>query len=288
MSPESAAEPEARYRFAVAPRFSLSQSFAGRLDCNGGVERGKGGMHPRDDWRPLDEAELASLVTAIPGRDAVLSPAHLGLAQLPERLRSAWWAQAEKSGVSQSAGRGFERAFSEIVEFLRFKRLPLPERVSLEVAVSVPGLPSTRVGSDGALRGLGFGERPAAENAPGRQPLAIFNLGDEASYVALLELPPATLARRLEGAGAAPARGLSPSELASRYFEAVPQQRLLRLRLDPGEGLWLSPFGVVHDGWTRGKRDLDVTLSVGCEIPVSDPALSTEVEPTDAGAAGGV
>jgi hypothetical protein len=287
MSLDRVTEPESSYRFAVAPRFSLSQPFAARLERNGGVESAKGGFHPRDDWRGLDEAELASLVTEIPGRDAVLSPAHLGLAQLPERLRLAWWAQAEKSGVSPTSARGFERAFSDLVEFLRFKRLPLPERVSLEVAVSVPGLPSTRVGSDGALQGLGFGERAPASDTPGRQALAIFNLGDEASYVTLLELPPATLAKRLEGTGAASARGLSPSELVRRYFEAVPEQRLLRLRLDPGEGLWLSPFGVVHDGWTHGKRDLDVMLSVGCEIPAPDHALSGARSPNQAGAAGG-
>ena len=89
------------------------------------------------------------------------------------------------------------------------------------------------------------------------------NLGDEASFVVLLELPPAVLAARLEAAGEVEVRTLSPRALVARYFAAFPQQPCVRVRLAPGEGLWLSPFGVVHDGWTHGKRDLDVVLCVG-------------------------
>jgi len=253
------------YRLALAPRFVLARPWPGRLERNGGVEldRGAGRAHPRDDWQPLDDGALAALVAEVPGRDGVLPPTHLGLLQLPERLRQAWWAQAERNGVLPGTGVGCDRVFSEMVAFLRFKRLPLPERASLEVAVSAPGLRSTRVGPDGALQGLGFGDRPVTADAPGQLPLGLVNLGDEASFVVLLEHPPVTLAARLEAIGDPAAGTLPPRALVERYLAAFPQQPVLRLRLDPGEGLWLSPLGVVHDGWTDGKRDLDVMLRVG-------------------------
>ena len=159
MSPE-AAEPS--YRFAVAPRFAISAPWPGRFERNGGVEidPATARVHPRDDWKPLEVAAWGALVDeSARDREAVLPPTHLGLLQLPERLRLAWWAQAERSGDPTTSDAGFEKLFSEFVDFLRFKRLPLPGRVRLEVAVSVPGLPSTRVGAGGALDGLGFGDR---------------------------------------------------------------------------------------------------------------------------------
>ena len=260
MSPEPR---EASYRFVVAPRFATVPGWAGRLERNGGVELDRARVRPRDDWKPLTAAELEPLVGSDGGRDAMLAPTDLGLMQLPERLRSAWWDEAERSGEALTPGPGDERLLSELVEFFRFKRLPLPEHVSLEVVVSVPGMSSTRTDAAGLLEGLGFGDRVATREQPARQALGIVNLGDEASFIVLLELPPATLVARLEAAGERAARALAPRALVARYFAEFSQQPCLRLRLAPGEGLWLSPFGVVHDGSTQGKRDLDVVLRVG-------------------------
>jgi len=240
--------PALAYRFAVAPRFAPSRAWSDRLAQNGGVEidGATGRPHPREDWTPVDD--VTSLVDELPGRDGFLPPTHLGLIDIPARLRKAWWAQAELAGVL--SGIGFEKVFSDVVEFLRFKRLPLPERVSLEVTASVSGMSST------SPSGLGLG-------MPGRQTLGLVNLGDEASSIVLLDLPPLTLAAQLGAAG----RELTPHELVTRYLGAFPQQRCLRVRLAPGEGLWLSRLGVVHDGNTCGKRDLDVMLSVARDLP---------------------
>ena len=256
---------EPRYRFAVAPRFSVPRGFEGRLERNGGVRCDEERVQPQDDWRPLEPTEIAALVCDLPGRDAVLPPTHLGLLQVPDRLRAEWWAEAERTGVAPTGDRRFEDIFSKVVEFLRFKRLPLPERVTLRVAVSVPGLSSTRVGSAGALQGLGFGDAAQTAESTGEQPVACINFGDETAFVVLLELPPAALAHRLRTAGEEGLRSVAPAALVRRYFDAFPQQSLVRVRLEPGEGLWLSPLGVVHDGWTHGKQDLDVMLLVGCE-----------------------
>ena len=256
------------YRFAVAPRFSMPGAFDGRFERNGGVHRDGDRVWPLADWRVLPATEVTSLVSGVSGRDAILPPTHLGLLKVPDHLRAGWWAEAERSGgVTPAAGAHFEGIFSKVVDFLRFKRLPLPERVALKVAVSVPGLSSTRVATAGGPQGLSFGDAADTAEAGGGKPVACINFGDEGAYVVLLDLPPAAMATRLEAAGVALPQGLAPAALVRRYFEAFPQQPLLRLRLEPGEGLWLSPLGVVHDGWTDGKLDLDVMLLVGCQTP---------------------
>ena len=255
--------PEPTYRLTVAPRFAVTSFWRERLAHNRGVtiEAGSGCAQPREGWAALDDTELASLVDPEAGREVALPPTHLGLMQVPERLRRAWWACAERGGSAADAD--FEPVFVEMAEFLRFKGLPLPERVHLEVAVSAPGLRSTRVGADGAPLGLGFGDRPATADAPGRVPLGLVNLGDEASFVVLVAHPPQTLAARLVAAGAPDVETLAPQALVACFLSAFPEEPLLRVRLAPGEGLWLSPFGVVHDGWTQDKKDVDVVLSVG-------------------------
>jgi hypothetical protein len=262
---DPAAEP--RYRFVVAPRFSVPRGFEGRLDRNGGIEHDGERAYPLCDWRPLNPEEMAFLLGERPGRDGVLSPVDLGLIQIPEHLRAAWWAEAERRGAVPSAGSSFPGVFSKLVDFLRFKRLPLPERVSLSVAVSAPGLLSTRVGRPGAPQGLGLGVAVPTTEAGGGQALACINLGDEASFIVLLELPPVVLARRLESAGVEAPTGLADPALVRQYLDAFPRQSLLRVRLEPGEGVWLSPLGVIHDGWTEGKQDLDVMLHVGFDLP---------------------
>jgi len=262
MPPEEAAGCEDHYCLTVAPRFQLRRSFIGRIDGNSGVEREGDCLHSRSDWRPLQAEELSSLVTEVSGPGAVLPATHLGLLQIPDRIRGAWWREAEKSAPSQA----FEQVFSTLIDFLRFKRLPFPERVHLEVAVNAPNLASTRAAPGGGRQGLAYRDCAAAGSERARQALGLVNLGDEAAFIVLLELPPSTLAARLEAAGESGASALSPDRLVNRYFEVFPRQRLLRVRLEPGEGLWLSPHGVVHDGWTRGKRDLDVVLSVRAEV----------------------
>jgi hypothetical protein len=253
---------EDHYRLTVAPRFQLRRTFVGRIDRNGGVERDGDCLYPRDDWQSLKPEELSALVVEGSGPGALLPSTQLGLLEIPERLRGAWWKEAEKNAGSE----GFDGVFSALIEFLRFKRLPLPERVHLEVAVNAPNLKSTRGASSGAAQGLAYRDRPASWNGQARQALGLVNLGDEATFIVLLDLPPSTLVARLEAAGDAEASALSANRLVKRYFEIFPREALLRVRLDPREGLWLSPQGVVHDGWTHGKRDLDVVLSVRMEV----------------------
>jgi hypothetical protein len=253
---------EGRYWLTIVPRFTLDHGFPGRIDCNGGVERRGEGFVPRDDWRSLTTEELSELVREVAGPSAVLPATHLGLLQIPERIRGAWWKEAEKSAESQR----FEGVFSALMEFLRFKKLPLPERVHLEVAVNAPNLASTRGAPKGRSLGLSYRDGGATGQESPQQTLSLLNLGDEAAFIVFHELPPSALAARLAAVGAPGGSALSPHQLVNRYFERFSHERLLRMKLEPGEGVWLSPEGVVHDGWTRGKHDLDVVLSVRTEV----------------------
>jgi hypothetical protein len=255
------------YRFVVAPRFSIRAGLAEHLERNNGIRHEGTLVLPRDDWRPLTAAELGSIVQENAGRDAVVSPAELALIQIPEALRIAWWAEAEKSEAEVPLPSAFESVFAKVVEFLRFKRLPLPEQMSLHVAVTAPGLASTRMGTEGG-GGLGFGEP--------HRPVACINFDDEPGFVVLCELPPPALVQQLATSiGVEKASALSPSELVTQFFTAFPDRPLLRVRLDPGEGIWLSPLGVIHDGWTQDKRDLDVMLHLAAGSSLS--SLSSEV-----------
>lgn len=253
---------EPAYRLTVAPRFALHAGWAERLDRSGGVtiDRTAGGASPRDGWAPLDEATLATLTDAEAERAPTLPPTHLGLVDLPARLRRAWWMQAERGPDDTS---GFDAVFAEMAGFFRFKGLPLGERTRFEVAVSAPGLRSTRPAGANAAAGLGFDTRAGGSDEAPHPPLGLINLGDEQSFLTFLPLPPRTLATRLEAAGIEDAQHLPPSGLALRFLSTFPDEPVLRVRLEPGEGLWLSPFGVLHDGWTEGKRDVDVMLRIG-------------------------
>ncbi len=166
------------------------------------IDPDSGAAHPRGAWTPLDEAALAALVDPAVTRAESLPPTHLGLILLPERLRRAWWACAERGGEGTLPPPAeFEAVFAEIVAFLRFKRLPMPERLALEVAVSAPGCaldPRRRA----PVRAAASASASApATTRPSASRSAMLNLGDEATFAVVLARPPETLVARL-GAGA--------------------------------------------------------------------------------------
>jgi hypothetical protein len=236
----------------VAPRFHARSGWAERLRLNGGVERAHARFHPRRDWRPLAPEELAQLVDDAP---AGADPLRASLLVVPAWLRAAWWDQVDRAG--------YERFASELLGFLRFKALPLPALCEVRVTVSRPGQTGTRLDpTTGDLSGLA-----PAPSVPGAADVAAVNLGDEATHVVLLNLPPATMGQMVCGrAGSSPTLPLV--DLVPWFFEARSAYPLVRIRLDPGEGLWFPAGDVVHDGWTCEKRELDVVLTI-CGSPPS-------------------
>lgn len=257
---------EARYRLRVAPRFACPASFAERIAVGRVVADGVRFV-AGDSFAPIGESPLDALIGPAGDTSPSLSPAELALFVVPDRIRARFWSAAEKAGRTDVATPGLERVFSDVAELLRFKQLPLPPRARFEVTVSAPGLPSTRAAAGGA--GLGFGERVGPDGTLARVALGGVNLGDEAAFLVFVPLPPAAISARLAAAGVGEAAELAPQALADRFLGTFPDEPLLRLRLEPGEGLWLPPFGVVHDGVTSGRKDLDVWLAIGAEPGVA-------------------
>ena len=202
------------FTLGVAARFHVRSRWAERLCLNGGIERVDAGLHPRADWRPPTADELSMLVDeAPPGAN----PLRTNLLAIPAWLRTAWWDHVDQTG--------YERFASDVLEFLRFKDLPLPPLCEIEVTVSRPDETRTRL-----------------HEATKAAPLVVVNLGDEASHIIMSNLPPAAT--------------------TGRSYDARSTYPLMRIRLDPGEGLWFPPCGVICDGWTREKRELDVVLTI--------------------------
>jgi hypothetical protein len=263
----------------LVPRFQSRLAWIDRVQINGGVEVAGGHVYPRRDWRRLHDAELALLLAdgeaalssgAAPARshepkrwEAVLPCSHVGLLNLPSHLRQEWWALAERGEALAGDGRRY-RAFVEgVIEFLRFKRLPLPPRCRVDVVVSRPGEPSTRWdATSGCAGGLGFSVEQATHARALERAVAIINLGDEPTHLALLNLAPSVMASMLGLPWPVdPALPFGP-DLLGRFFTTMPTYPLIRMRLEAGDGLWLPARGVVYDLCTLDKREVDVALTI--------------------------
>jgi hypothetical protein len=279
-------ELQAGFSLGTAPRFAPRLAWPDRLRLNGGVERAGTRVHPRTDWRPLSAEELAVLVEEIPqgagpphpapagtrppavasaDGEEVLAPLRAGVLVIPARLRQAWWRTAGQSGPETQGGEDYRRFVVELLEFLRFKRLPLPARCEVEVMASRPHQPGTRLDPDGSLSGLRFAATAADQRT------AAINLGDGTTHLVLLNLPAESMRAHLARQGEPRASSLPLPELAAGFFDAYPTYPLTRLRLDAGEGLWFPDADVVYDGWTGATPDVDVVLTIRGE-PLVEPA----------------
>jgi hypothetical protein len=261
---------EPGFALTVAPRFHLPGAWPDRLQLNSGVETRDGRFFPRGDWRPPAPEELALLAG---GGGAPAAPDRfrtdaLSLFHVPEQLRRRWWdlaaRQADPAGLDAEGFQAFLRA---VVDFCRFKGVPLPPTCAFDVVAAAPGRASTRVdAAAGCLAGLAFDLPPACPVAPAEgaapRPLGAVNLGDEATSLVLLNLPAARLQDRLRTAPGAPGACLTLGDLARRFLTSFPGYPLVRVLLRPGDGYWLPAGGVIADGYTMDKQEPDVLLVV--------------------------
>jgi hypothetical protein len=158
----------------------------------------------------------------------------------------------------------YRRFVAAVLEFLRFKRLPLPARCAADLVASRPDLRGTRLDpGTGALSGLGF-STPASPRVVG-----MINVGDGTTHLVWLNVAAQGMRARLAQDGAPDLPPLSPSDLVSRFFDSYPDYPLTRVSLDPGEGVWFARADVVHDGWPGAKQDADVVLTIRGEMEPS-------------------
>jgi hypothetical protein len=270
-------------RLCVAERFHVRAAWNERLALSSGVARAAAGFVPAEPWRPLEPSELDLLLapTQRAAEAADDTRAEVQLLVLPRHLREAFWHEVEQTTAADAAGvasssdalSGFAMA---LVDFLRFKELPLPERALCAVVAAREDSPTTRrEPRSGAPRGLEFDREG---NEGGRLRLAT-NLGDESTYLTLLGLTAPALraasdatapvgqagTARPAGLAAAPARDLDAASLRDlrlAFFAAEPSYPVLRVRLEPGEGVLLPALDLVMDGWTLGQTEPQILAVV--------------------------
>jgi hypothetical protein len=163
------------FPLVVAPQFHLPIDWSQRLLLGTGLEREGEGFFPQTGWRVPDESELKLLVldAALPFERQAL-PNCLCLFHLPQHLIAAWCRVLENA---EEQGRmppdRFDAFVAQVVGFLAFKELPVPEGARFDLLLSKPGLPS--VLEDEVARPRLWGG---------------MNLGDEATSLVFINLAP--------------------------------------------------------------------------------------------------
>ena len=238
---------EVGYRIIQAPRFAITSDWPGRVRLNSGVTEDDGKFFPKPDWRSPTEAELALLIDESP-RASFPSDA-LCLFAITEHLRSRWWTLAEAGMGSPDAGGDWFTGYARgLGEFARFKGLPLPPSCSFTVAISSAGQPSTRIDTGSAvprLAGLDFNVALEAAS-PRTRVLGGLNLGDEPASIIFVNLPPVRLA------------------VGRRFLGRSLEYPVVQLALKPGDGFWLPSEGMLFDGYTVDREEIEIMLMMSC------------------------
>jgi hypothetical protein len=261
-------------RFVVAPHFHLLADWPRRLRIGAGMQEADGCFFPHSSWRPPTTDELAVLLGA---SDRPMSPEELEASvcffQLPGHLRSEWWQLLEQGAGVLGDGHlpGFETFVSQVVEFLDFKNLPVPEGARCNVVVSNPGQQFVNWAPEAAgpvglhCNFAPWTPWPGAEELRGSRLWGGINLGDEDTSVVLINLPcrqlDAELHRRFPDQPSATAVG----ELVAQFLRRCSDYPTVRLILRPGEGCRLPAGGLILDGYLGDKQEPDVLLLIAEE-----------------------
>jgi hypothetical protein len=223
-----------------------------------GVKQLSGGFCPLHSWRPPTPDELSHLVwtSEEPAPPEELN-ACICLFRLPEHLRSTWWNLLVGAAGPLDDGRlpGFETFVSQVVEFLAFKNLPVPEGARCDLVVSNPERYLANRGGDFCGQGL-WGK---------------INLGDEPTSVVLINLTRRQMETELRRRFPDRPSALEVGGLFRQFLRFCSGYPPVRLILEPGDGCRLPSCDLVLDDYLEGKRETDVTLliSQGAEHPLS-------------------
>jgi hypothetical protein len=216
--------------------------WAQRLHIGTGVENAGGGFGPRAGWRSLTSAERSLLVpdpTLPLARDVL--PECLCLFQLPRHLLAAWWRLVEEA-LQRVPTRleGFETFAGEVARFLAFKELPVPQSTAFDLLTSQPGLGSIPWNGARVWGGI--------------------NLGEEPSGVIFLPLLAKDLQARVEHDPGRPAVSRSDGDLGELFLARAPDDPLVRLQIEPGEGFRFPVGGLLGYGCTQDQQEPGVWL----------------------------
>jgi hypothetical protein len=217
----------------VAPSFHLPGDWRQRI----AVQARSGFLPPED--RELD---ILAPVALVPSASQNLEVC-LCLFRLPQHLCSAWWQLVAQSGASvQGHLPGFDKFAGDVAEFLAFKEMAVPTGAAFELLVSTPGLQSISCrAAHPALADSLAQDVPAANDD-------------------------ATLGSQLWG-------GINLGEEPSLLVFTNSQAPAVRFKMEPGEGFRLPVAGMLVDGCTMDKTELDVLLLIRHRLPAGGGAF---------------
>ena len=225
-------------RLRVAPRFHLPPEWTARLGVDAGPsDRATGAAvgavrapgtaeattaAVSDEWRAPTAAEIAEWVADAGDAADELGPDVVALLRLPAHLHRRALPSGDPESDPSSAIDGFAGLATDILDLLRFKRLPLPDACRTELVASAPGRRTTDLEQAGGRKaGRSPGHPPDSAPAPERL-RCVINLGPEPTWLVL----------------------------GRHGGEADPPR--LRIRLGAAEGLWLPDRPLAVDGCTLG------------------------------------
>jgi uncharacterized protein len=137
----------------------------------------------RREWRTATQDEFDTIIGKRPALGIDARGPLISVIEIPQHLRDAWWAIADQAFDHLAAGatgelKAVREFFDSVLDFLRFKQVPLGTRCSTEVILNPPGR--------AALRWHTPGERQSdSSGAPGLPIFYAFNLGAEPMCVSL-------------------------------------------------------------------------------------------------------
>jgi hypothetical protein len=225
-------------RVATAPRFNIASEWQYRLSLNSGFAIDDGHIYPRDDWRSPTQSEI-DLLTAKsdPPTNAIL------LFNIPEGLHAKWWlAAAESSNAPGMESDAIKNFANDVLEYLNFKKVPLPPVCLFETILTSPGQPCTQVNAESLQVEQRSVVLVGGINLSDEEAVAVFmNLGETHCF----EPASATLEERRRTV-----------LLKCRDYP------LTRIRLRPREGYLLPHEPVFFDRDTLGRNEIDVHLAI--------------------------
>jgi hypothetical protein len=224
---------EPNYRFSIAPRFASLLAWPARLQVGQGGSSSERREATTPNWRPASELDCGLLVANETNDESWRRD--VCLFSIPEHLRAKWWELAARQIETLPARiDGMEPFARAVVDFAQFKRVPLPRQCAFDVTLSSPLDEPTAPMTLAAV----ICSRAADESSANSSVIARINLGDERTSLIFWN-------------------AASPGgEFQSLAIDGP----LVRLILDPGEGIWLPSRDIFCSVDRTGKTDLDVWL----------------------------
>jgi uncharacterized protein len=180
----------------------------------------------RREWRTATQDEFDTIIGKRPALGIDARGPLISVIEIPQHLRDAWWAIADQAFDHLAAGatgelKAVREFFDSVLDFLRFKQVPLGTRCSTEVILNPPGRAALRWHTPGERQSDSLG-------APGLPIFYAFNLGAEPMCVSLSSATASAFRLALpEGCGFALWR-------EPVLFEADTLDNQLLLRIIPG------------------------------------------------------